>query len=122
MPQTFNAPVSLNQAIAADNATQNVGHLADTMATGASLEEIKGLFEQSQNLTQGQVREGLVAIEALTLQIQKPEHQRNWKSVLDCGQVVLTLADKATDLARKLAPYLPAVVTLVQNAKHALGT
>jgi len=118
--QTFNAPVSLNQAIAADNATQNVGHLGDAMAMGASLEEIRGLFEQSQNLTQGQVREGLVAVDALSLQIQTPEHQRNWKSVLDYGQAVLTLADKATDLAHKLAPYLPAVVTLVQNAKHAL--
>jgi hypothetical protein len=120
--QTFNASVSLNQAIAADSATQNVGHLGDAMAMGASLEEIRGLFEQSQNLTQGQVREGLVAVDALSLQIQKPEHQRNWKSVLDYGQAVLTLADKATDLAHKLAPYLPAVITLVQNAKHALMT
>jgi hypothetical protein len=85
------------------------------------IEEIRGLFEQSRNLTPEQVREGLIAADALTLQIQKPEHQRNWKSVLDCGQVVLTLADKATDLAHKLAPYKPAVVALVQSARHALG-
>jgi hypothetical protein len=119
--QTFNAPVSLNQAIATDNATQNVGHLGDAMAMGSSLEEIRGLFEQSRSLTQGQVREGLVAVDALSLQIQKPAHQRNWKSVLDYGQALLALADKATDLAHKLALYLPAVATLVQNAKHALG-
>jgi len=118
--QTFNAPVSLNQAIAADNATQNVGHLGGAMAIGASLEQIRGLFEQSQDLTQGQVREGLLAVDALSLQIQTPEHQRNWKSVLDYGQMVLTLADKATDLVHKLAPFLPSVVALVQNAKHVL--
>ncbi len=120
--QNFYGPVTFqNQAIATGNASQNVGHLGDTATTGASLLEIRGFFEESRNLEPRQIREGLVAVDALTLQIHTPERQRNLKSVLNYGQAVLSIADKATDVAHKIAPYLPSVATLVQNARHALG-
>jgi|GEM_PF-2294383 len=118
--QTFHGPVNIqNQAIATDNAIQRIGHMGDS--TGASLKEIADLLRQSEDLTPRQVREGLAQIESLAVEIQKPEPARNWKSVLDCGQAVLAIADKATDLAQKLAPYTPAIVALVENARHTIG-
>jgi hypothetical protein len=90
------------------------------MAIAASLEEIAGLFEQSEDLTKREVKEGLSGIEVLTSEIQKPESQRNWKSVLSYSQTVLAIADKAIDVAHKLAPYTPHVVTLVEQARHFL--
>jgi hypothetical protein len=118
--QTFHGPVTIqNQALATDNAIQKIGHVGN--ATGVSLREIADVFKESEELTQRQVREGLAGIEALAVEVQKPEAKRNWKSVLDCGQVVLAIVDKATDLAHKLAPHTQTIVSLVQSAKHALG-
>jgi hypothetical protein len=117
--QTFHGPVTFhNQAIATDNAIQNIERMGET--TVASLKGIAELLQQSEDLTPRQVREGLAGIQALTVEIQKPEAKKNWKSILDCGQSVLAIADKATDLAHKLAPCTTAVVTLVKNAKHLL--
>ena len=117
--QTFHGPVTFhNQAIAADSAIQKIGRMGSTM--GSSLKEIADLLQQSQDLTPRQVKEGLTGIEALAVEVQKPEVKRNWKSVLDYGQSVLAIADKATDLAHKLAPYTPAIATLVEKARHLL--
>jgi hypothetical protein len=119
--QTFNAPVTIHaQAIATDGAIQKIGHMGDTI--GSSLKEIADLIQQSQDLTPRQVKEGLAGIETLAVEVQKPEAKRNWKSVLDCGVAVLEITGKATDLAHQLAPYIPAIGTLVQNAKHMLGS
>jgi hypothetical protein len=115
--QTFNAPVSMNQAIATDNAIQKIGQVGD--ATGASLREIADLLKQSQDLTPRQVNQGLADIEGLASEIPKP--RRDWQRVIDCGQGVLSIADKATDLAHKLAPHKETIVALVQTARHALG-
>jgi hypothetical protein len=41
--------------------------------------------------------------------------------VIDRGQAILTIADKAADLVHKLAPHTQTIVTLMQGAKHALG-
>lgn len=118
--QTFNAPVTIqNQAIATDSAIQNIGHMGEK--TGASLKEIADLFQQSEDLTPRQVKEGLAGIETLAVEVQKPEAKRNWKTVLDRGQLVLSTADKATDLAHKLGPHTQTIVSLVHSAKHALG-
>jgi len=115
----YHGSVSIgNVAIAQDGSTQNIGHLGEV--TGTSLSEIAHVFTQSDELTRREVKEGIVAIDTLNSEIQKPEPQRNWKSIFDYGQVVLTIADKATDLAHKLEPYKPAVAALVQSAKHAL--
>jgi hypothetical protein len=117
--QTFHAPVTIhNQAIATDNAIQKIGTMGD--ATGASLKEIAELFWQSEDLTPRQVKEGLADIEALAVEVQKPEPGRNWKSILESGQKIFDIAGKATDLAHKLARYTPAVVELVEKARHLL--
>jgi len=108
-----------NQAIATDNAIQKIEHMGDT--TGASLKEIAHLLQQSEELKMREVREGLAGIEGLAVEVRQPEAKRNWKSILDYGQVILAVADKATDVAHKLAPYLPAVADLVHNARLALG-
>jgi hypothetical protein len=118
--QNFYGNVTIqNQAIATDNAIQKIGRMGDT--TGADLKEIAELFRQSDDLTPRQVREGLAGIEALAVEVQKPEAKRNWKSVLDCGQTVLSIADKATDLAHKIAPHTHSIVALVRSATHTLG-
>jgi hypothetical protein len=102
--QNFSGPVQLNQAIATDNATQRVGHV--------------GNKKQSQDLTPRQVRQGVVDIEALAVEVEKPDEKRNWKAVLERAQAVLDLASKAVDFGAKLAPYTPAILTLVDQAKH----
>ncbi len=115
--QNFYAPVSIGQqAIATDSAVQKIDQMGDTISS--SLKEISDLFPQSEDLTPRQVKNGLSKIETLAVEVQKPEDKRNWKSVLDCGQAVLDIADKATDLAQKLAPYTPAIVVLMDKAKH----
>jgi hypothetical protein len=117
--QHFYSTVEIrNQVIATDSATQNIGQMGDTI--GASLKEIAEVLKQSENLTRREVGEGLAGIETLAVEVQKPAEKRNWKSVLDCGQAVLAIAGKATDLAHKLAPYAPHVVALVDQAKHFL--
>jgi len=105
-----------NQAIATDNAIQKIGNMGDTI--GASLKEIAEVFKQSEELSKREIKEGLAGIEALAVEIQKPEAKRNWKSVLDYGQLVLSIGDKATDLANKLVRYSPHITTLMEQAKH----
>jgi hypothetical protein len=73
--QTFNAPVSMNQAIATDNAIQKIGQVGDKI--GASLKEIADLLQQSQDLTPRQVNEGLAGIEVLASEQRKPVATRN---------------------------------------------
>ena len=114
---SFHAPVTVeNLAIAADSAVQKIGHMGNL--TGNSLMEIAGLLQQSEELSRRQVKEGLAGIEGLAEEVRKPEPKRNWKAVLAYGQAVLEIAGKATDLAQKLAPYTPAVVALMDNARH----
>ena len=115
----FNAPLNVqNLAIAADSAVQRISHLGNK--TGADLKEVADLLQQSQDLTPRQVKQGVADIEALAVEVEKPEEKRNWKAVLDCGQRVLELAGKAVDLGTKLGPHLPSVVALVENARHFL--
>jgi hypothetical protein len=115
----FNAPLNVqNLAIAADSAVQRISHLGNE--TGADLKEISDLLQKSQDLSPNQVRRGVADVEALAVEVEKPEHKRNWKAVLDCGQRILELAGKAVDLGAKLGPHLPSVVALVDNAKHYL--
>ncbi len=114
--QNFHGPVQLNQAIATDSAVQRVGHVGNE--TGIDLKELSDLLQQSQDLTPRQVRQGVADIEALADEVEKPEEKRNWRSVLECGQRVLELAGKAVDLGTKLGPHLPAVVALIEKARH----
>jgi hypothetical protein len=116
--QTFNASVSMNQAIATDHATQYAGQIGNTV--GSSLKAIAALLSESDHLTRHEVRQGVADTEALEVEAEKPEAKRNWKAVLDSGQRILELAGKAVDLGTKIGPYLPAVVSLVERATHGL--
>jgi len=120
MKQTFHGPVTIqNQAIATDSAIQNIGHMGEK--TGSSLKEIADLLQKSEDLTPRQVKEGLAKIESLAVEVRKPEAKRDWKTVLDCSQTVLAIADKAMDLAQKMGPHTQTIIGLVHSAKHALG-
>jgi DNA-binding transcriptional MerR regulator len=116
--QTFHAnTVTIHhQAIATSNAIQKIEHMGDN--TGASLKEIANLLQQSEELSPRQVKEGLAHIEAVAVEVQKPEAKRDWKALRERGEAILSLTDKATDLATKIAPYTPAVITLMEQAKH----
>jgi hypothetical protein len=116
--QNFHGAVNLNQAIATDSAVQRIGRVGNK--TGTELKEILYLLQQSQDLTPRQVRQGVADVEALAVEVEKPEEKRNWTAVLECGQRVLDLAAKAADLGAKLGPHLPILVALVENAKHFL--
>jgi DNA-binding transcriptional MerR regulator len=117
--QTFNAPVSIhNLAVATDNAIQKIGHMGDK--SGASLKEIAELLQQSEELSPREVREGLAHIQALAVEVEKPEAKRDWKALVERSEAILNLTNKATDLAKKIAPYTPAIITLMEQAKHYL--
>jgi hypothetical protein len=116
--QTFHAnTVTIHHlAIAADNAIQKIEHMGDN--TGASLKEISDLLQKSEDLTPREVKEGLAHIEAVAVEVQKPEAKRDWKAVLERGNAILELTNKATDLAGKIAQYTPAIIALMDQAKH----
>jgi hypothetical protein len=86
--------------------------------TGASLKEISDLLQQSEELSPREVKEGLAHIEAVAVEVEKPEAKRDWKAILQRGEAIVSLTNKATDLAAKLAPYTPAIFTLMEQAKH----
>lgn len=117
--QNFHGPVTIqNQAIATDKAVQNIGHMG---SEGASLSEIAALLRESMELKGREVQEGLRAVEEIASEIQKPKERRNWKLLLDGGEKLLSIANNATDLTVKLAPYLPQIAMLVHQARNALG-
>ncbi|HEV2401604.1 MAG TPA: hypothetical protein VGS27_32000 [Candidatus Sulfotelmatobacter sp.] len=116
--QTFHAPVTMNQAIATDNAMQRVDHLGDEV--GPSLGEIGELLKESDSISARQLSEVLKGIEVLTAETRKPAKKRDWKSIFTYGQLVLDVAGKAADVAHKLAPYTPAIVALLESGKQFL--
>jgi hypothetical protein len=54
----------------------------------------------------------------VAVEVEKSEEKRDWKAIRERAEAILSLADKATDLAKKIAPYTPAVVTLIEHAAH----
>ncbi len=112
--QNFHGPTHVNQAIATDSAVQKIGRVGNQ--TGADLKDLSNLLQQSQDLSPNQVRQAVADIEALAVEVEKPEEKRNWKAVLDTGQKILDVAGKATDLAGKLGPYIATVVALIEAA------
>ena len=115
LTQHFHAPV--NQAIAMDRATQNVGQIG---SSGNSLAEISDLLQQSYDLTRRQLEDALHAAKQLDIEAQKPEANRDWKSIAEWGNTLLGIAEKATDLTAKLAPHLPWVILLIEQARNHL--
>ena len=108
----------VNQALAADNATQKVEHIGDEV--GPSLEEVAALLKQSDSISARQLNEALQGIEVLIAETRKPEGKRDWKSILTYGQLVTETAGKAVDLGTKLGPHLPAVVALMDGLSISL--
>lgn len=117
--QHFSGPVTIGtQAIATDNAIQNIQHSGDT---GINLREVAALLNQSLDLTGRERVEGLKAIETIAIEMEKPERRRDWSSLLESGEKLALIAEKATDLASKFAPHIPTIATLIKHAANRLG-
>ncbi len=117
--QNFHGPVTIQtQAIATDNAIQSISHIGNE---GISLKEIAALLQESMELKGREVQDGLRAVEEIASEIPKAPEKRNWKSVLDSGEKLLSIAGKATDLTTKLAPHLPQIALLIHQARSTLG-
>jgi hypothetical protein len=113
LTQVFHGPV--NQAVAMDRATQNVRHIGPS---GNTLAELSDLLQQSDHLTRRELADALHAAKQLDVEVQKPEASRDWKSFAEWGNTLLGIAGKATDLTAKLAPHLPWITRLIEQAKH----
>lgn len=100
-----------------DRATQNVGHIGPS---GNNLAEISDLLQQSYDLTRRQLEDALNAAKRLDTEVQKPKTNRDWKSIAEWGNTLLGIAEKATDLTAKLAPHLPWITHLIEQAKNHL--
>jgi hypothetical protein len=112
--QIFHGSVVIqSQAIATDSAIQSIGQIG---ATGEALKGLADLLRESMDLTGTQQVEGLKAIEVIASETQKQEPRRNWRSILDCGEKLLNVTQKAADITTKVAPYLPAIQTLIHEA------
>jgi hypothetical protein len=85
---------------------------------GPSLKEIAALLNESLDLTGRERLDGLKAIEVIASETQKQETNRDWKSILDSGEKLLSIANKATDRATKFAPLLPAITALIHGATN----
>jgi hypothetical protein len=106
---------NVNQAIATDGATQNVGQVGQS---GNSLDEIVKLLQQSYELTRRQMEDAIGAAQQLDAETKKPEGSKNWKSIAEWGNTLLGIAGKATDLTERLAPHLPWITALIEQATH----
>lgn len=104
---------SVNMAIATDNATQNVGNIGET---GSDLKEVSELLMQSMEITGRERLDALQAIEGITAESQKPPERRNWKAVFGWAELALGVANKATDIAGKLAPHLTHITAILTEA------
>lgn len=80
LTQHFHGPV--NQAVAMDSATQNVGHIGPA---GSSVNEVMRLLHESEELTKREVGEAARAAEQLNAEVQKPDEGRHWKSIAEWG-------------------------------------
>jgi len=104
---------NVNQAIATGRATQNVGQIGQS---GNSLDEIVKLLQESYELNRRQMDEAFGAAQQLDVEVKKPEGSKNWKSIAEWGNTLLGIAGKATDLTEKLAPHLPWLTLLIEQA------
>jgi hypothetical protein len=104
---------NVNQAIATGRATQNIGQIG---SSGNSLDEIVKLLQESYELNRREMDEAFGAAQQLDAEEKKPEGSKNWKSIADWGNTLLGIAGKATDLTEKLAPHLPWLTQLIEQA------
>ncbi len=71
-------------------------------------------------LTGREKLEGLEAIDGIALETKKPADRRDWKSIFDYGEKLASIVNKATDIAMKLAPHMPALALLTDEATKRL--
>jgi hypothetical protein len=115
--QEFHGTTTINaMQVATDNATQSLSQTNEELAE--HLRAIASLISESQELCRREIRECLVAIQAFSDEQAKAKHRRNSAKIVAAATTVLTLANRATDLTAKLAPHLPALSTLIENAKR----
>jgi hypothetical protein len=116
--QNFHGPVTIqSQAIATDYAVQNIVEMG---SMGPGLKEISGLLRESMDLTGREIQDGLKAIQEIANEVKHSPDKRDWKSLFEYGGKLLGIADKAIDVSHKLAPYLPQIVALLNEAKRHL--
>jgi hypothetical protein len=117
--QIFYGSVEIkNQAIATDNAIQEIVQKENVEL---NLREIAQLLQQSQDLTRREVKEGLSALEGLGSELRNFPPKRDWKALLDNGEKVLSITERAGDIAKKLAPYTPAIASIIKKAWDLIG-
>lgn len=103
--QEFHGTVNIQaQQIAAENAMQTLTQTNNQLAD--NLRHISALLEESEELTRKDQRVALEAIQNLSEQAMKKEGARDKSVILENGKNLLAIADKAVDVAKKLAPYL----------------
>ncbi len=114
---TYHGAVTIqNQANATNKAIQ---HAALNGTSGHDLTEITKLLQESMQLTRYEVRDGLKAVEDIVAELTKTETKRDSKTILERGNLLLSITTKMVELKGKLAPHLPALTSLVdQAAKH----
>lgn len=106
--QEFHGPVTINaQQIATEHAVQSLTQTNNKLAE--SFKQITTLLEESENLTRRDQREALEAIQSLSEQMQRKEHEGKSQAILQNGQKLLGIMDKAIDVGKKLAPYVAMV-------------
>jgi hypothetical protein len=115
--QNFYGNVTIeNQAIAADNAIQNVDQSSHV---GPDLREIRKLLSESLEITGRQFGDALQAIEKIASETRKPEKGRDWKSMATWGATLVGIVSKASDVAVRVGPHMMAVMQYIETgAKH----
>lgn len=74
------------------------------------------LLQESYELNRRQMDEAFGAAQQLDAEVKKPEGSKNWKSIAEWRNTLLGIAGKATDLTEKLAPHLPWLTHLIEQA------
>ena len=64
------------------------------------------------------MEDAIGAAQQLDAETKKPENSRNWRSIAEWGNTLLGIARKATDLTERLAPHLPWITALIEQATH----
>jgi len=116
--QIFHGPVTIHaqQLAAAEKAVQKLRQTnTDLSRTFGSIAQLLG---ESQELKGREIREGFEAIEVLSSEMQKAEQNRNWQRILDYAHKLLGVVNSATDIVAKVAPYVPSLSGLIDQAKR----
>jgi hypothetical protein len=107
-----------NLAIATNDAIQHVIQNASSEAD--ALKHVSEILRVSGELKQKEVAQALEIIRDLAKELQKPKGHWNWRNIFDWTELLLDIANNATDMTAKLSPYLPILAGLYETAQAAL--